>query len=78
MYNSALKRKWDNQNVLDYAVQTAKDEGIKEGIQESIKEERAKSEAEKVISAQLLKQSGVPARGIARALGIPVKEVEKL
>ena len=39
MYNTALKYKWDNQNVLDYAVMTAKEEGIKE--------ERAKAEAEK-------------------------------
>ena len=37
MYNSALKRKWDNQNVLDYAVKTAKEEGIKEGFKEGIK-----------------------------------------
>jgi len=29
MYDSSLKHKWDNQNVLEYA----KKEGIQEGIQ---------------------------------------------
>ena len=30
MYDSSLKRKWDNKNVLDYAVQEARQEGRQE------------------------------------------------
>ena len=48
MYNAALKRKWGNAAVLDYAVRTAREEGINEGIEKGIKEERAKAEAEKL------------------------------
>lgn len=90
MYNSALKRKWDNQNVLDYAIKAAKEEGIKEGIErgvergikegieKGVKKERAKADAEKHKSAQLLKLSGVPVKDIAHALGRSIKEVEQL
>ena len=74
MYNSALKRKWDNQNVLDYAVKTAKEEGIKEGI----KEERVKAEAEKRGIAVELKRMGMPVADIASAVGLTLKEIEQL
>ena len=81
MYNSALKRKWDNQNVLDYAVKTAKEEGMKE--------ERAKAEAEKkkiILAAEAekrkivlaLKKLGMPAKDIATAVGLALEEVEQL
>ena len=86
MYNSALKRKWDNQNVLDYAVKTAKEEGkkegvkegIKKGIKEGIKEERAKADAEKRGIAEKLKRMGMPIVEIARTVGLTVKEIEQL
>ena len=40
MYNDSLKHKWDNENVMDYAIKTAK--------QEAREEERANSEKEKI------------------------------
>lgn len=67
MYNTALKRKWDNKNVLDYAVKTAKEEGIKVGI----KEERIK-----VVHS--LKNMGMPVKDIAKAVGLTVEEIEQL
>jgi len=66
MYNTALKRKWDNQSILDYAVNTVREE------------ERAKAEAEKRTSALILKKQGVPASDIAMALGLTIAEVESL
>ena len=74
MYNAALKRKWDAQNVLDYAVNTAKQEGKIEGKIE----ERAKAEAEKRISALALRKMGLPVPDIAKALGLSEDEVEQL
>lgn len=67
MYNAALKRKWDNQNVLDYAVKTAKEEGIKEG-----------ANAQKRETALTLKRMGMPVKDIVKAVGLSLKEVEKL
>jgi hypothetical protein len=34
MYDSSLKHKWDNKNVLDYAVSTAEAKGIEKGREE--------------------------------------------
>nr|WP_317126429.1 PD-(D/E)XK nuclease family transposase [Pedobacter psychroterrae] len=31
MYNASLKRKWDNKNVMDYAIKTAEQKGIHQG-----------------------------------------------
>ena len=94
MYNGALKRKWDNQNVLDYAVKTAKEEGIEEGIKKGIEkgieqgiekgieqgtnEERAKAEAEKRGIALELKRMGMPVADIARAVRLSEEEIERL
>lgn len=59
MYNSALKHKWDNQNVLDYAIKTAKEE------------ERTKIILE-------LKKMGMPAKDIAKVVGLSINEIEQL
>ncbi|MDB5015620.1 MAG: hypothetical protein JWQ84_452 [Mucilaginibacter sp.] len=34
MYDSCLKHKWDNKNVLDYAVLTTEAKGIEKGKHE--------------------------------------------
>ncbi len=62
MYDSSLKRKWHNQNVLDYAVEEAKkeaDEKIK-GI------------------ARELKKEGLAVEFIAKTTKLSIKEIEKL
>ncbi|SEL93987.1 Rpn family recombination-promoting nuclease/putative transposase [Parapedobacter koreensis] len=66
MYDTSLKRKWDNKAILDYAVN------------EALKEERAKAHAEKLKSALEFKKMGMPVADIAKGLGLPVEEVEKL
>src|SRR5882762_3986359 len=40
MYDSSLKYKWDNKNVLDYALNEGREAGRQEGIKEGIKEGR--------------------------------------
>lgn len=91
MYNTALKYKWDNQNVLDYAVKTAREEerAIAAKIIQKAEKEKQKAEkekqkivlkaaAEKSENARKLKQLGVPVSDIAKGLGLSLEEVEQL
>jgi DNA-directed RNA polymerase specialized sigma24 family protein len=74
MYNAALKRKWDNAAVLEYAVQTAREEGMRE--------ERAKAEAEKREENRktvvALHGMGLPLADIAKAVGLPQETVAQV
>ena len=63
MYDSSLKYKWDNKNVLDYAV--------KEGIE--------KGEYKKALDiAREMKKDGLPLAQIVKFTKLSVKEIEKL
>lgn len=66
MYNDSLKHKWDNENVMDYAIKTARHE------------ERAKAEKEKMEMAHKLKIKGMPVEEIAELTKLAVKEIEAL
>ncbi|QEC80439.1 Rpn family recombination-promoting nuclease/putative transposase [Mucilaginibacter ginsenosidivorax] len=83
MYDSSLKYKWDNKNVLDYALnegrEAGRQEGIKEGRQEGIKEgmERGKYE-EAIAIASEMKKEGFPAVQIAKFTKLSIEEIEKL
>lgn len=70
MYNDSLKHKWDTENVMDFAVKTAREE------------ERAKAENEKremaVSTALILKKNNVAIELIADATGLSVKEIVAL
>ncbi len=74
MYDTSLKRKWDNKAVLDYAVN--------EAVNEAVEKERAKAEveklAEKMKSARKMKESGFENKLIADILELPVEQIEKL
>jgi predicted transposase/invertase (TIGR01784 family) len=63
MYDSSLKHKWDNKNVLDYAVNEAKLEGKLE-------------EARKI--ARELKKEGLAVEFIAKTTELSIEEIEKL
>ncbi|ACU03972.1 Rpn family recombination-promoting nuclease/putative transposase [Pedobacter heparinus] len=63
MYNSSLKRKWDNKNVLDYAVKTAE--------QKAREEERAR------MALKLLAKE-TPTDEIAELTGLTIEEIEML
>jgi predicted transposase/invertase (TIGR01784 family) len=67
MYDSSLKQKWDNENVLDYARQEGKVKGRLEGIQEGIKQ-----------TAQEMKKSGIEIKLIAKITGLTIAEIELL
>ena len=82
MYNAALKLKWGNAAVLDYAMQTAREEGINEGIEKGIKEERAKAEAEKLEEKRktvlFLHGMGMQLVDIATAVGLSYEVVVRM
>jgi len=63
MYDSSLKHKWDNKNVLDYAVQEAKKEGK---LEEAIEIARA------------LKKEGLAIEFIAKTTKLSIEEIKNL
>jgi predicted transposase/invertase (TIGR01784 family) len=67
MYDSSMKYKWDNKNVLDYAVQEAKLEARLEGKVEG-----------KVEVALIMKNEGMPTTQIAKFTGLSIEEIERL
>jgi len=71
MYDSSLKHKWDNKNVLDYAVSTAEAKGIEKGI------EKGKHE-EAVTIAKEMKKDGLPLAQISKFTKLSIEEIEKL
>ncbi|MDR3696003.1 Rpn family recombination-promoting nuclease/putative transposase [Mucilaginibacter sp.] len=67
MYDSSMKYKWDNKNVLDYAVEEAKKEGKLEGKLEEARE-----------IARELKKEGLTVEFIAKTTKLSIEEIEKL
>jgi len=63
MYDSSLKRKWDNENALDYAIREAKRQGRYE---------------EAIEIARELKKEGMPVAQIARFTKLSEEEIEDL
>jgi predicted transposase/invertase (TIGR01784 family) len=63
MYDSSLKHKWDNKNVLDYA--------LKEGIEKGRHEEA-------LTIAREMKKDGLPLAQISKFTKLSVEEIEKL
>ncbi len=63
MYDSSLKYKWDNQNVLDYAVSTAEAKGRHD---------------EALAIARELKKEGLTNDFIAKTTKLHIEEIEKL
>ncbi|WP_316787956.1 Rpn family recombination-promoting nuclease/putative transposase [Pedobacter frigoris] len=68
MYRTAQQRKWDEQNVIDYA----REEGIEIGFEKGREEGRY---AEKMANAKNLKIQGVDIKIIAVAMGLSVDEI---
>ena len=70
MYNASLKRKWDNKNVMDYAVESA--------AQKARDEERAKAENEKKEMARNLRKKAIDLEVITEVTGFSIDELEAL
>ena len=67
MYDTSLKRKWDNKAVLDYAV----DEAVREAVKEA--------EHNKTVDiAREMKKDGIPVEQIAKFTKLSIEEIEKL
>ena len=71
LYDSSLKRKWDNKNVLDYAIKKAKNEGIVEG------ESKGKLKGIIEVAAEM-KREGITIAQIAKITKLAITEIEKL
>ena len=71
MYDSSLKYKWDNKNVLEYAVLTAEAKGEAKGV------EKGKHE-EAVNIAREMKKDGLPVSQISKFTKLSVEEIDKL
>jgi predicted transposase/invertase (TIGR01784 family) len=66
MYDSSLKYKWDNKNVLDTAVKEAREE------------EQIKALEEKKAIAREMKKDGLPTSQISKFTKLSIEEIEKL
>ena len=75
MYDSSMKYKWDNKNVLDYAVKQAKLEGELKGELEGKLE--GKLEVAREIAFEL-KKEGLANEIIARVTKLSIEEIDKL
>ena len=67
LYDSSLKRKWDNKNVLDYAIKEGEIKGRAEGITEG-----------KLEVAAEMRKEGMPIAQIAKITKLSIEEIEKL
>ncbi len=71
MYDSSMKYKWDNKNVLDYAVK----EAVKEADAKARIEERKKAQEE--IAHEMIKE-GIPLAQISKFTKLSIAEIESL
>ncbi|MDB4921184.1 Rpn family recombination-promoting nuclease/putative transposase, partial [Mucilaginibacter sp.] len=67
MYDSSMKYKWDNKNVLDYAIKEGMEKGKLEGELEKARD-----------IARELKKEGLSIDFIAKTTKLSVEEIEKL
>lgn len=80
-------QRWDNKNVMDYAIETSKQKGMQEGLQQGMQQgiekglqkgiKKGKIEAAKEI-ARNLKKGGVAIELIAKSTNLKPEEIEKL
>ena len=71
MYDSSMKYKWDNKNVLDYAIKEGFEQGLEKGIE--------KGKFEKAIAvAREMKKDGLPLIQISKFTELSTEEIEKL
>ncbi|TCD00072.1 Rpn family recombination-promoting nuclease/putative transposase [Pedobacter psychroterrae] len=90
MYRTAQQVKWDNQNVMDFQIEKAREsasqegrqeglkEGLKEGREEGREEERLKALAEKKEIALQMKQDGVNIERIVKYTKLSKEQIDAL
>jgi len=67
MYDRSLKYKWDNKNVLDYALKEGRERGLEQGAHQKAVE----------IACEL-KKEGLAIEFIAKTTKLSIEEIEKL
>ena len=70
-YDSSMKYKWDNENVLEYAIKKAKEEGKQEGKVEG-------KHLKAIAIATEMKKDKMPAAQISKFTGLSVEAIENL
>ena len=82
MYDSSMKYKWDNKNVLDYAVREAVQEAVKVATKEADakarEEERKKVFEERKATAREMIKDGLPLAQISKFTKLSIEEIENL
>jgi predicted transposase/invertase (TIGR01784 family) len=71
MYDSSLKYKWDNKNVIDYARQEGMEKGMEKGMKKGKLEEA-------IAIAHEMKKDDLPLAQISKFTKLSVEEIEKL
>jgi predicted transposase/invertase (TIGR01784 family) len=87
MYDSSQKRRWDNQNVLEYTMKESMEKGMEKGIQIGIEKgiaqgiekgiEKGKLEEAKEIAREM-KKDGLPLSQISKFTKLSIEEIEQL
>jgi len=90
MYEIRQKIRWDNKNVLDFAIEEAQEKGKRKGLRQGKAEGKkagmkagmleGKKEGKKegkLEVARILKQEGVSVELIKKSTGLPLAEIEK-
>jgi predicted transposase/invertase (TIGR01784 family) len=87
MYDSSMKYKWDNKNVLDYALkegmekgmEKGMEQGIEKGMKKGLKKGIEKGKFEKAVAiAREMKKDGLPLIQISKFTELSIEEIEKL
>lgn len=73
-----MKYKWDNKNVLDYAVREAVQEAVNEAITKARDEERKKVHEERKTMAREMAKDGLPLAQILKFTKLSIEEIENL
>src|SRR3569833_2739898 len=75
MYDTSLKYKWDNKNVLD----AARQQGIEQGFEQGVEKGMRQGEYNKAVAiARELKEEGLSLDFIAKTTKLSIEEIEKL
>jgi predicted transposase/invertase (TIGR01784 family) len=79
MYDSSLKYKWDNENVLNYALKEGMEKGMEKGLEKGMEKGMEIGEHKKAMEvAREFKKMGIRIEDIAKGTGLSVEEIEKL
>ena len=79
MYDSSMKYKWDNKNVVDYARQEGMEKGLEQGMEKGIEKGMEKGKQEEAINiAREMKKDGLPFAQISKFTKLSIEEIEKL